>query len=152
MAQRPYRRVLTEGVTVEDEVVYRSPTRRAAYFSYLWGPARGADGSVDLVVGVSRDTSEHHDGGGAEDHRSPTACRNRAGRCRRLFVGSVERRAQMGRSPAVHVGSPTRRRGHQRGVRGRHPPRAARQASDRRLRRSGRKRALQHRISGDRAH
>jgi PAS domain S-box-containing protein len=50
--------VLQEGVTVEDEVFYRSPTGRAAYFAYLWGPVRASDGSVELVVGVSRDTSE----------------------------------------------------------------------------------------------
>ena len=51
-------RVLKHGVIVEDEVFYRSPTGYAAYFDYLWGPVRGEDGSVELVVGVSRDTSE----------------------------------------------------------------------------------------------
>lgn len=51
-------RVLTDGVTVEDEVYYRSPTGYAAFFAYLWGPVRGEDGSIELVVGVSRDTSE----------------------------------------------------------------------------------------------
>lgn len=51
-------RVLLEGITVEGEVFYRSPTGRQAYFSYLWGPVRAEDGSVELVVGVSRDTSE----------------------------------------------------------------------------------------------
>lgn len=50
-------RIFAEGVTIEDEVFYRSPTGRAAYFDYLWGPVRGDDGSVELVVGVSRDTS-----------------------------------------------------------------------------------------------
>jgi PAS domain S-box-containing protein len=50
--------VLRDGVTVEDEVFYRSPTGYAAYFAFLWGPVRGEDGSVELVVGVSRDTSE----------------------------------------------------------------------------------------------
>lgn len=50
--------ILAEGVTVEDEVFFRSPTGRQAYFAYLWGPIRGDDGSVDMVVGVSRDTSE----------------------------------------------------------------------------------------------
>lgn len=52
--------VLKDGVTVEDEVFYRSPTGRAAHFAYLWGPVRAADGTVELVVGVSRDTSERH--------------------------------------------------------------------------------------------
>jgi PAS domain S-box-containing protein len=51
-------RVFRDGVTVEDEVFYRSPTGYCAYFGYHWGPVRGEDGSVELVVGVSRDTSE----------------------------------------------------------------------------------------------
>ncbi len=50
--------VLSDGVTVEDEVFYDTPSGYAAFFSFLWGPVRGADGSVELVVGVSRDTSE----------------------------------------------------------------------------------------------
>ncbi len=51
-------RVLRDGVTIEDEVFYRSPTGYSAYFAFLWGPVRAEDGSVELVVGVSRDTSE----------------------------------------------------------------------------------------------
>ena len=50
--------VLTEGATVEDEVYYRSPTGYGAYFDLLWGPVRAEDGSIELVVGVSRDTTE----------------------------------------------------------------------------------------------
>ena len=50
--------VLKDGVIVEDEVYYRSPTGYAAYFAYLWGPVRAEDGSIELVVGVSRDTTE----------------------------------------------------------------------------------------------
>ena len=50
--------ILRDGVTVEDEVFFRSPTGRAAYFAFLWGPVRANDGAVELVVGVSRDTSE----------------------------------------------------------------------------------------------
>jgi PAS domain S-box-containing protein len=50
--------IFAEGATVEDEVFYRSPTGHAAYFGFLWGPVRGDDGSVKLVVGVSRDNSE----------------------------------------------------------------------------------------------
>ena len=53
-------RILQDGVTVQDEVFYRSPTGQAAYFSFLWGPVHDEDGSVELVVGVSRDTSERH--------------------------------------------------------------------------------------------
>lgn len=51
-------RVLRDGVTVEDEVFYRSPTGYSAYFAYLWGPVHAEDGSVEMVVGVSRDTGE----------------------------------------------------------------------------------------------
>jgi PAS domain S-box-containing protein len=51
-------RILKDGGTVEEEVFYRTPTGYTAYFDFLWGPVRGADGSVELVVGVSRDTSE----------------------------------------------------------------------------------------------
>lgn len=53
-------RVLMEGITVEDEEFFRSPTGHAAYFEYLWGPVVADDGSVEMVVGVSRDTSERH--------------------------------------------------------------------------------------------
>jgi PAS domain S-box-containing protein len=51
-------RVFRDGVTIEDEVFYESPTGHAAFFSYLWGPVRNDNGAVELVVGVSRDTSE----------------------------------------------------------------------------------------------
>jgi PAS domain S-box-containing protein len=51
-------RVLSYGVTVEDEVFYCSPTGHAAYYSFLWGPVHAEDGSVELVVGVSRETTE----------------------------------------------------------------------------------------------
>lgn len=51
-------RIFEDGVTIEDEVFYQSPTGHAAYFSYLWGPVRNENGAVELVVGVSRDTSE----------------------------------------------------------------------------------------------
>ncbi|MCW3798481.1 PAS domain S-box protein [Sphingomonas sp. BN140010] len=53
-------RVLAEGATVTGEVFYESPTGYSAYFDYVWGPVFAADGSVELVVGVSRDTSERH--------------------------------------------------------------------------------------------
>jgi PAS domain S-box-containing protein len=51
-------RIFADGTRVEGEVFYRSPTGYAAYFSYHWGPVVGEDGSVELVIGVSRDTSE----------------------------------------------------------------------------------------------
>ncbi|MBY9062619.1 PAS domain-containing protein [Sphingomonas yunnanensis] len=51
-------RIFAEGVTVEDEVFYDTPSGHAAYFSYRWGPVRGEDGTIEQVIGVSRDTSE----------------------------------------------------------------------------------------------
>ena len=53
-------RIFEAGVTVEDEVFYRTPAGHAAYFAYLWGPVRGPDGAVAQVIGVSRDVSERH--------------------------------------------------------------------------------------------
>jgi PAS domain S-box-containing protein len=50
--------VFTDGVTVEDEVFFHSPSGHAGYFAYRWGPARGDDGTIEMVVGVSRDTSQ----------------------------------------------------------------------------------------------
>lgn len=50
--------IFADGATIQNEVFFRSPTGQAAYFSYLWGPVWGLDGSVELVIGVSRDTSE----------------------------------------------------------------------------------------------
>lgn len=51
-------RIIAEGVTVEDEVFYDTPSGHAAYFSYRWGPVRSEDGTIEHVIGVSRDTSE----------------------------------------------------------------------------------------------
>jgi PAS domain S-box-containing protein len=51
-------RVLNDGVTTQGEVYYRSPTGYGAYFDFLWGPVHAEDGAIELVVGVSRDTSE----------------------------------------------------------------------------------------------
>ena len=50
--------IFREGATIEDEVFFESPAGHAAYFSYLWGPVLNEEGAVELVVGVSRDTSE----------------------------------------------------------------------------------------------
>jgi PAS domain S-box-containing protein len=51
-------RILADGVTVEDEVFFSSPTGVSAYFDFVWGPVRAENGTVELVVGVSRDTSQ----------------------------------------------------------------------------------------------
>ena len=53
-------RVFEGGATVEDEVFYPNSTGHAAYYAHLWGPVRSDNGSIELVVGVSRDTSERH--------------------------------------------------------------------------------------------
>lgn len=50
--------IFADGATIQNEVFFRSPTGHAAYFSYFWGPVLGPDGSVESVIGVSRDTSE----------------------------------------------------------------------------------------------
>jgi PAS domain S-box-containing protein len=46
------------GPNVEDEVFYTSPTGVAAQFHFRWRPVPAEDGSVELVVGVGRDTTE----------------------------------------------------------------------------------------------
>lgn len=50
--------VFKTGRTVEDEVFFTSPTGVGAYFDFVWGPVLGEDGAVELVVGVSRDTTQ----------------------------------------------------------------------------------------------
>lgn len=50
--------IFAQGVTVQNEVFFDSPSGHAGYFAYLWGPVRDRHGSIELVVGVSRDTSE----------------------------------------------------------------------------------------------
>lgn len=52
--------VMKNGLPVEDEVFFRSTTGHAAYFSFLWGPVYDATGGIELVVGVSRDTTGRH--------------------------------------------------------------------------------------------
>jgi PAS domain S-box-containing protein len=49
--------VLRTGVTIQDEVFFTSPTGTSAYFQFRWGPVLADDGSVEQVVGVSRDTT-----------------------------------------------------------------------------------------------
>ncbi|RUM23894.1 PAS domain S-box protein [Rhizobium vallis] len=50
--------ILRDAVNVEDEFLYRDPTGSLAYFQFAWGPVRAEDGSVERVVGMSRDISE----------------------------------------------------------------------------------------------
>ena len=39
-------RIFRDGVTVEEEVFYQTPSGYTAYFDFLWGPVRGPDGAV----------------------------------------------------------------------------------------------------------
>jgi PAS domain S-box-containing protein len=54
------RHVVSTGESVQDEVFYRAPTGVAAFFQYVWGAVRAEDGTVEMVVGVSRDTTQRH--------------------------------------------------------------------------------------------
>lgn len=68
--------ILRDGITVGDEVFHRSPCGYAAYFAFLWGPVRASDSSVELIVGVSRDTGERRV---AEEQLRKSEARLRAG-------------------------------------------------------------------------
>jgi len=52
--------IFRTGVTIEDEVYFTSPTGTGAYFHFRWGPVLADDGTVEQVVGVSRDTTGRH--------------------------------------------------------------------------------------------
>ncbi|WP_075795038.1 GAF domain-containing protein [Massilia putida] len=49
--------IFRTGVTIQDEVFFTSPTGTSAYFQFRWGPVLADDGTVEQVVGVSRDTT-----------------------------------------------------------------------------------------------
>ncbi|WP_413672229.1 GAF domain-containing protein [Massilia cellulosiltytica] len=49
--------IFRTGVTIQDEVYFTSPTGTSAYFQFRWGPVLAEDGTVEQVVGVSRDTT-----------------------------------------------------------------------------------------------
>jgi PAS domain S-box-containing protein len=49
--------IFRTGVTIQDEVFFTSPTGTSAYFQFRWGPVLAEDGTVEQVVGVSRDTT-----------------------------------------------------------------------------------------------
>jgi PAS domain S-box-containing protein len=68
-------RVIAEGITIEDEAFFYCPTGREGYFALRWGPVRAVDGSIELVIGVSRDVSERHF---FEDHLGRSEARLRA--------------------------------------------------------------------------
>jgi PAS domain S-box-containing protein len=50
--------LFTGGPDVEDDVPYTRPGGVAAHFHLRWRPVPAEDGSVELVVGVARDTTE----------------------------------------------------------------------------------------------
>ncbi|WP_169516973.1 chemotaxis protein CheB [Azohydromonas australica] len=50
--------IFDTGRTIEDEVFFINPAGSGAYFDFVWGPVLAEDGSVELVVGVSRDTTQ----------------------------------------------------------------------------------------------
>jgi PAS domain S-box-containing protein len=50
--------VFATGVTVEDELSFPSLGGAPAFYEFRWGPMPSDDGGVELVVGVSRDTTE----------------------------------------------------------------------------------------------
>jgi len=49
--------IFRTGVTIQDEVFFTSPTGTSAYFQFRWGPVLAEDGTVEQVVGISRDTT-----------------------------------------------------------------------------------------------
>jgi PAS domain S-box-containing protein len=50
--------IFRTGERIEDEVLYTSPSGVSAFLGFIWGPVMAEDGSIEMVVGVSRDTSE----------------------------------------------------------------------------------------------
>ena len=50
--------IFDTGRTIEDEVFFTNPAGVGAFFDFVWGPVLAEDGSVELVVGVSRDTTQ----------------------------------------------------------------------------------------------
>lgn len=50
--------VFATGKAVQDEVFYTSPTGQSGYFQYACGSVIGKDGSVELMVGISRDVTK----------------------------------------------------------------------------------------------
>jgi two-component system, cell cycle sensor histidine kinase and response regulator CckA len=51
-------RIFQSGETIEDEAFFTSPAGVGAIYEFVMGPVAAGDGSVELVVGVSRDVTE----------------------------------------------------------------------------------------------
>ena len=50
--------VIATGTTVRDEIAYCSPSGTVGFYAYVFSAALAADGSVDFVVGCTRDITE----------------------------------------------------------------------------------------------
>lgn len=53
------RRVFETRKTVKDQTAYTSPTGASEYHEFIFNPVFAEDGSVDFIIGSSRDISEH---------------------------------------------------------------------------------------------
>jgi PAS domain S-box-containing protein len=53
------RRVFETKHTVKDQTAYTSPTGASEYHEFIFNPVFAEDGSVDFIIGSSRDISEH---------------------------------------------------------------------------------------------
>jgi PAS domain S-box-containing protein len=56
--QRQIQQVFDSKQRVKDETPYTSPTGVVGYYEYIFSPVLGADGSVELVVGTTRNVTE----------------------------------------------------------------------------------------------
>jgi PAS domain S-box-containing protein len=56
--QRQVREVFETKKVIKDETLYISPTGVHGYYEYIFSPAVAADGTVDFVVGSTRDVTE----------------------------------------------------------------------------------------------
>jgi PAS domain S-box-containing protein len=50
--------ILDTGATIEDEIFFTSPSGVSGFFELVWGPVQAEDGTIALIVGTSRDTTE----------------------------------------------------------------------------------------------
>jgi PAS domain S-box-containing protein len=50
--------IFRTGETIKDDIFYAGPDGTSTFFQLLWGPVLAEDGSIELVVGVSRDVTE----------------------------------------------------------------------------------------------
>jgi PAS domain S-box-containing protein len=58
LLMRQLQEVLATKKSITDETAYVAPTGATGYYEYIFSPVFAADGSVDLVVGTTRDITE----------------------------------------------------------------------------------------------